>query len=164
MTTTRVLLSAAAMVVALAACNRQPPVAPVTPATTAADQAKADKAAKPVAPPPAQAAQEAVTVAADAVTVGSTVGADGAAATPKPAYALADTVYASASARGHSGATARAYWTYQDGTSTHEEEKPVAGDVVSFSFSKANGMKPGTWNGEIDFNDVPVGIADFKVQ
>ena len=69
-----------------------------------------------------------------------------------------------ASAAGRAGAIARVYWTYQDGTSDKEEEKPVAGDIVNFSFSQADGMQPGAYNVQIDIDDVPVGIADFQVQ
>lgn len=157
-----ILPSSVAIAVALllAGCNKQPATPPAAPAPDAASAAAVK--AEDQAPPDQRV--DTVTVTADAVTVGSALGPNQAATAPKPVYATTDTVYASASARGHSGATARVYWTYQDGTSHKEEEKAVAGDVINFSFSQADGMKAGAYNVEIDLNDVPVGIADFKVQ
>jgi hypothetical protein len=125
--------------------------------------AAAQAPAEPVEQPVEQIA-EPTTVAADAVIVGSALGPDQAATAPKPSYTTADTVYASASSAGRAGAIARVYWTWQDGTSHKEEEKPVDGDVVSFGFSQADGMRAGAYNVQIDIDDVPVGIADFQVQ
>jgi len=151
-------LTAIAFALLLSACGEQAAPEPATEAPAAA-QAPAEPVEQPV-----EQIAEPTTVAADAVTVGSALGPDQAATAPKPAYTTADTVYASASSAGRSGAIARVYWTYQDGTSHKEEEKPVDGNVISFGFSQADGMRAGAYNVQIDIDDVPVGIADFKVQ
>lgn len=150
--------TAIALALLLSACGEQAAPEPAAEAP-AATQAPAEPIEQPV-----EQIAEPTTVAADAVIVGSALGPDQAATAPKPSYGTADTVYASASSAGRSGAVARVYWTYQDGTSHKEEEKPVDGDVVSFAFSQADGMRAGAYNVQIDIDDVPVGIADFNVQ
>ena len=155
-------LCVAALALALAACNQQ---APETAETASADATGEATTAPPVADTPAAAAQqsasavEPVTVAADAVTVGSALGSNQAAANPKASYALTDTVYASAKGNG----TAKVYWTYQDGFSHKEEEKPANG-IVTFQFDSASGMRAGNYTVEIDIDGVPVGITDFVVK
>ena len=147
-----------ALALLISGCSEQ---AAPAPAAAAPDPAPV---AQPVVEAPPVQSTEPTVVAADAVTIGSALGPDQAAISPKPAYAVSDTVHASASAGGRAGGVARAYWTYQDGTSHKEEEKPVTGDVVSFDFSQADGMQAGAYNVQIDIDDVPVGIADFQVQ
>lgn len=153
-------LAAIALALLLSGCDKQATPEPAADVPAPA----ATTPAEPVDLSTSTEKAEPTTVAADAVIVGSALGPDQAAISPKPAYAAADTVYASASAAGRAGAIARVYWTYQDGTSDKEEEKPVAGDIVNFSFSQADGMQPGAYNVQIDIDDVPVGIADFQVQ
>ena len=86
---------------------------------------------------------------------------------PSAQFTLADSIYASASVSGKpAGATASVFWTYQDGTAHKQESKKLAGGQQSvwFSFTKADGMKPGKYNVEIDVDMKPVGIADFQVK
>ena len=59
----------------------------------------------------------------------------------------------------------RSYWTYEDGRTHKEERRKLAGErYVRFSFAKADGMKPGKYNAQIDVNMVPVGITDFVIK
>ena len=67
-------------------------------------------------------------------------------------------------AGGKASGKAHVYWTFEDGTTVKEEDKPVSGDVVSFEMSQASGMKPGQYNVQIDIDGVPVGITDFVVR
>lgn len=155
----------AVLVLGLAACKKEqvdaPPVA--SEAEMQQEAANEEFPAMPVEPP-ADAVLP-VTVAADAFTIGSSIGPGNQAAAPKPVYALGDKVYASLPARKYrAGSTANVYWTYQDGLSQKEESKAIAGDFVTFEFSKADGMKPGKYNVEIGVDDKPVGIVDFVVQ
>ena len=152
----------ATLAMALAACNqRGPEPQEAATATTpdAAEVATPGEAAPSVAEAPSATRVEPVTVAADAVTVGSALGPDQAATGPKASYGLGDTVYASARGNG----MAKVYWTFQDGTSHKEEEKPANG-IVSFQFDSASGMRAGDYTVEIDIDDVPVGITDFVVK
>lgn len=164
MTQVRPLLLAATLALALPACDQRPPEALEDVPAEGADAAGASTGAAtgaPVAAPPSVPSEdlEQVTVAADAVRVGTAVGPDGAATAPKPVYALSDVVYASARANG----AAKVYWTYQDGTSHKEEEKPANG-IVTFQFGRADGMQAGAYSVEIDIDGVPVGITDFVVK
>ena len=158
----RLALCAVLATVLLAACEEKIDV----PATDASNPAAGATAGTPP-PAPAQpvdaAPIEPVAVAADAVQLGTSVDATGAAVGAKPAYAAADTVHASLPTKGRTG-TAKVYWTGSNGLSVKEEEKPLAGDYVNFQFSRADGMKPGSYNVEIDVDDVPAGIVDFTVQ
>ena len=162
-----------AAVLLLAACNRHPPEFDVpteqepaaAEAATAADTTTG--ATTGTAPAAARDAGEVgqVTVPADAVAVGSALGQDGRAAAPKSAYTLADTIHATASVGAAGpGSTAHVYWTFENGMTVKEEDKPATGAIVSFSLSAADGMKPGRYNVQIDLDGVPVGIADFVVQ
>jgi hypothetical protein len=163
----RLALCAVLAATALAACEEKidVPATGAEGAAGAADGTAGDAAApatphaNPVSPGPI----EPVAVAADAVSVGTSLDPSGAASGAKPAYSTADTLYASLSAKGRHG-TAKVYWTAPNGLSAKEEEKPVAGDNVSFQFSAADGMKAGTYNVEIDVDGVPAGIVDFTVQ
>lgn len=156
------VLVAAAFALALSGCEEQPPEVLEAPAADAdAAAASGTSAGATTGTPAAMPSEvvEAVTVAADAVVVGSATGADGAASAPRPSYTLADTVYASA----HGNGLAKVYWSYEDGSSHKEEEKPANG-IVTFQFSQADGMRPGTYNVGIDIDGVPVGITDFVVK
>ncbi|GGZ70764.1 hypothetical protein GCM10008101_26390 [Lysobacter xinjiangensis] len=109
-----------------------------------------------------------VSVDANAIAVGTQVNGDVAVRADSPQFTVNDTVYASYS-EGRlppSGGNARVYWTYQDGR-THKEEtaKIEPGQqAVLFSFSAADGMKPGRYNVQIDINMRPVGIVDFQIR
>lgn len=149
----------------LVGCKKEqaeaPPVA--SEAEMQQEEANEEFPAIPVEPP-ADAIMP-VTVAADAFTIGSTLGANNQATAAKPTYAIGDTVYASLPARRfRNGSTVNVYWTYQDGLSQKEEAKEISGEFVTFQFSKADGMKPGKYNVEIGVDDKPVGIVDFVVQ
>jgi hypothetical protein len=117
----------------------------------------------PYANPIDSAPIEPVAVAADAVRVGTSLDPSGAAAGAKPAYSTADTLYASLSAKGRTG-TAKVYWTAPNGLSAKEEQKAISGENVNFQFSRADGMKAGKYNVEIDVDGVPAGIVDITVQ
>jgi len=150
-----------ALALLLPACGEE---VVTVPATQAPDATQAPVATAPPVVQPAEDITELTTLSADAIRVGAALGPDQAATAPKPAYTTADTIYASALSAGRAGALARVYWTYQDGTSHKEEEKPVEGNVVSFGFSQADGLRAGAYTVQIDIDDVPVGIADFTVQ
>ena len=150
---------------ALAGCRKEAAETDATPATAAEDAELAP--GQPEAPPlepPADAVLP-VTVAANAFPIGSALSPDGAATTPKPTYSVNDTLYASLPAgKFPSGATARIYWTFaKDGMSHKEEEQKVGTGPVHFEFSKADGLKAGEYNVQIDVNDRPVGIVDVIV-
>jgi hypothetical protein len=162
MQSARLALCAILATFALAACEEKMDGPVADTGAPAADAANAAPA--PTPPAPVESAPiEPVAVAADAVRVGTSLDPSGAAAGAKPAYSTADTVYASLSAKGRTG-TAKVYWTAPNGLSAKEEEKPVAGDNVNFGFSRADGMKAGKYNVEIDVDGVPAGIVDFTVQ
>lgn len=157
-----------ALALTLSACKRDEP-APVATDDAAAAAEEADLAAGQPATPPVEPPADAiipVTVAANAFPIGSALGADGQATAPKAGYAIGDTIHASLPGGKYpNGAIARIYWTYaKDGISHKEEEKKVSSGPVSFEFSKADGMKPGKYNVEIDVNDRPVGIVDVEVK
>lgn len=123
-----------------------------------------------VEPPPTPEPDEVpVEVRADAIAAGHVLGANGAVAEGKPGaiYGTGDTIHASAPTRGQKpGADVSVYWTYQDGR-THKEEMKTLGageQYVNFSFAKADGMRPGKYNVQIDFDFKPVGIVDFQVK
>jgi hypothetical protein len=161
MKSARLALCAIIAAASLAACEEKIDTTVADTATPAADAANA-----PTAPPPGPATSapiEPVTVSADAVRVGTALDAAGAASGAKPAFSTSDTVYASLSAKGRTG-TAKVYWTGADGLSAKEEEKALSGENVSFQFSRADGMKAGKYNVEIDVDGVPAGIVDFTVQ
>ncbi|GAB1406563.1 hypothetical protein MASR1M8_04820 [Thermomonas brevis] len=158
----RTVLFAVAACAALAACKKDAtdPVADATTPPPAVEDTPVSEQAPPIEPPAD--AMIPVTVSADAVKVGSSLGPDQAASAPKPSYSLADTVYASARTSGRG--TAYVYWTYEDGISHKEEQKPVTGNTVSFDFKQADGMKAGKYNVEIGVDDKPIGIVDFVVR
>ncbi len=150
---------------ALAGCRQEAadPGAARATATEDAELAPGQPEAPPVEPP-ADAVLP-VTVAANAFAIGSVLSPEGAATTPKASYSVSDTLYASLPAgKFPSGATARIYWTYaKDGISHKEEEKEVGTGPVNFQFSRADGLKAGEYNVEIDINDRPIGIVDVVV-
>lgn len=109
-------------------------------------------------------AVEPVEIGANEVQVGASADANQAATGAKTIYALGDTVHASIDSNAHPGAIATVYWSDKNGMSQKIEKKPVTGAHVGFAFSRADGMKPGAYTVGIDVDDVPVGLADFKVQ
>lgn len=147
----------------LAACSKGVPDPAVdTPTADTAQQPPAN-AVPAEAPKPEELPAE---VRADAIAAGSALGDNGAVSAAKASYGIGDIVYASAPTRGHAvGTEASVYWTYQDGTTHKEESKPIpsGADYINFQFSKADGMKPGKYNVQIDVDFTPVGIVDFKV-
>lgn len=164
----RKLILFTAMVLALSACRNNEAEEDLA-EDAAATPAEVSPAAVPEAPQPPLAEQVAQTVvAADAVTVGTSLQGDDVVKAANALFTTADTVYASASVRGKpAGTDVAVYWTFQDGTSHKEESKKIAsGDqqVLWFSFGKADGMRPGKYNVQIDVNSAPVGIADFVVK
>jgi hypothetical protein len=161
----RTLWFAVAVCAALTACKREAgsPAQAEAPQPVIEELPRGQPPAPPMEPP--EDATQPVTVSADAVKVGSSLGPDQSAISPKSAYSVGDTVYASARAgNAPRGATAYVYWTYEDGISHKEEQKPVAGSIVMFDFSQKDGMKSGRYNVEIGVNDTPIGIVDFVVQ
>lgn len=129
--------------------------------------ATAPAGAEPAAPVTAQESSvEQVTLANDGVAVGSALGAEGAVANAKPAYAATDTVYASVPVGGYAAKDVAIYWFASNGTSLKEERKPIPAGAkfVNFSLSQADGMKPGTYTAQADIGDTPVGMADFTVK
>lgn len=159
-------LCGAALALTLCACTKPAPEA--TPAT---EQPAATTATPPPSPAPLPATPAAdavlpVEVKADAIAVGDVLGPNQAVASAKPMYSTSDTIYVSMPTKGQpAGGKAHVYWTAaQTGLSVKEEDKTLSGDYVNFQISGTDGLKPGTYNVEIDVNDKPVGIADFKVQ
>ncbi|TCZ86163.1 hypothetical protein [Lysobacter sp. N42] len=107
------------------------------------------------------------TVPADALKLGTAVGPNGAVAQPTNTFAVSDTVHVSFVMRGQPpGAPVTVFWTYQDGRTHHEERTklPAGGDFAHYRFSQANGMKPGSYNVEVQVRNRPIGIADFVVR
>lgn len=160
-------LCGAALALVLCACNKPAPEATTTPDNTAATTTTPSQAPAPwlpAAPPPD--AVLPVEVKADAIAVGSALGPNQAVTAAKPGYSTSDTIYVSMPTQGRpAGANAHVYWTAaQTGMSVKEEDKKLSGDYLNFQLSKADGMKPGNYNVQIDVNDKPVGIVDFKVQ
>lgn len=154
-----------ALALGLGACKKDAEQAPAPMSEAQAEQEAANDAFPPLPVEPPADAVIPVTVAADAFTIGSALGANNQAATPKAVYAVGDTVYASLPARRYrNGSSANVYWTYEDGQSHKEETRKISGEFVTFEFSKADGMKPGKYNVEIGVDDKPVGIVDFVVQ
>lgn len=108
-----------------------------------------------------------VTVAADALTVGTVVAPTGAVTRAPGPFAATDTVHVSFPMQGFDpSAPVVVYWTYQDGLSHHEERTtlPAAGEYAHYSFSADKGMKAGKYNVEVQVKGRPIGIADFQVQ
>lgn len=167
-TSPRTLLLPLALLLALSACQPKGPSEDAAAETAATEQPEELAPGEPPAPPvePPADAVVPVTVAANAFPVGSAAGPDGAATAAKPAYSLNDTLYASLPAgRFPAGGIARVYWTYaKDGMSHKEEEKTIGSGPVLFQFSKADGLRAGEYNVQIDVNDRPVGIVDMVVQ
>lgn len=155
----------AALALGLAACSKSAPEA--TTAANNADGAVAETKTTVSLPatPPADAIMP-VEIKTDAIAVGSALGPNQAATTTKPVYSPSDTIYVSMPTKGQPpGANAHVYWTAaKTGLSVKEEDRKVSGDYINFQISKADGLKPGNYNVEIDVNDKPVGIVDFKVQ
>ena len=162
-TTTIALLVALSLV---AGCRQESPDAGEAAQTATTEGVELEPGQPPAPPiePPADAVLP-VTVAANAFPIGSALSPEGAAIASKPIYTVDDTLYASVPAgKFPSGATARVYWTFaKDGTSHKEEEKQVGSGPLHFEFSKADGLKAGQYNVEIDINDRPIGIVDVGV-
>jgi hypothetical protein len=164
----RLLLCTTFAALALAACGEEKIDVP----EVAGDGASTTEAAGSASPQPAAVAAkgasvqvvEAVEVSADAVHVGTSVDSQQAATGAKKVYTSGDIVHASIDTRAHPGTTATVYWSDQSGIAVKTEKKAISGTHVAFLFSRADGMKPGNYNVGIDVDDVPVGLADFKVQ
>lgn len=110
---------------------------------------------------------EPVEVRADAFSIGTSLGIDGKVSGIKSVFALNDTLHASAPVSGRpAGTEVKIYWTYQDGTSHKEEAKKVESGMkfLTFDFSKANGMKAGSYMVQLDVGGMPAGILDIKVK
>lgn len=139
---------------------------PATPGTAAAQRAPASTPQPGTQSSPVEPVVQSVNVAADAVTVGNSLQGERVVKATRAQFSLADTVYASASIRAKPGSEVMVYWTYvKDGTSLKQETKKLVGgeQTILFSFAKADGMKPGKYNVEIDVNMVPIGITDFQI-
>lgn len=154
-------LCGTALALLLSACNKPAPEATPAPATTTAPQATQEPL--PATPPPD--AVLPVEVKADAIAVGSALGPDDAVTAAKPVYTKGDTIYVSMPTKGKpAGGKAHVYWTAaKTGLSVKEEDKALSGANLNFQIAAAD-LKPGDYNVEIDVNDKPVGIVDFKVQ
>lgn len=137
-------------------------------ATPAATAAAADTPAAGAPAAPSKASAVPATVLSDnGVSIGSAVAADGRALAAKPEYALGDTVQASVAVTGYpAGKTVTIYWFGADGTSVKTDSRETrAGDTfVSFALTRADGMKAGAYSAQVDIDDVPVGMADFRVR
>lgn len=110
---------------------------------------------------------EPVEVRADAFMIGSVLGGDGGVSGTKPVYALTDTLHASVPVSGRpAGTEVKIYWTYQDGSSHKEETKKVESGMkhLIFDFSRATGMKAGSYMVQLDVGGMPAGILDIKVK
>lgn len=160
------LTMAAACVLLLSACGRDPASEDEDLFTEQAEPAQPAQAAAP-----AGAVQEPVGVQPtvlrdDALLIGNAVGANGAVNATKPAYTLDDTLYASVPAGGYpSGTEVTIYWFGPGGTSIKEERKaiPAGAGFVNFSLSRADGMTAGQYTAQVDVGDMPVGIVNFSV-
>jgi hypothetical protein len=147
----------------LAGCSSEDH-ATVAPKSADAAPARRDDFGNPAKDPLAAAS---VTVAADALTVGTVVGPTGEVQRSPGPFAASDTVQVSFPKKGFEpGAPVVVYWTYQDGRSHHEERTtlPAEGDFARYSFSSSQGMKPGNYNVEVQVKGRPVGIVDFAVR
>lgn len=166
----RDLMIATALVLALGACRGESAAdadlaeVNASMAQQQSPEAAAPAPAVPVATQPAVAAP--VMLSADAVVVGSVVAPNGAMVAPKAVFGAGDTVYASVATAGSApGAEVVAYWFGADGGSVKQERKPVGpgAEHVSFSLSRADGMKAGSFMVQVDVAGKPVGMADFSV-
>lgn len=162
----RKLILCGAVALALGACSRDgvdngptqtPPLAEVP-------VRQSGVPALPVGPPPD--ANLPATASRAGVTVGNSLQGEAVVASQSAQFSIADTVYVGASVKGKKpGSEVAVYWTYEDGRTHREERRKLAGEqYVSFSFSKADGMKPGKYNAQIDVDRVPIGLADFLVK
>lgn len=127
---------------------------------------QAGGAAQAAAPAAAQVVHAAV-LSDNAIAVGSEVSAEGKVVATKPVYGLDDTVHASVPVGGYpAGKTVTIYWFGGDGQSVKSESRQTAGgeSFVSFALRQADGMKAGAYSAQVDIEDIPVGMADFKVQ
>lgn len=167
MTSIKLTLALAVALAVLAGCSSDEAPADTTTPVAQPAAPVVDPLAEP--PPTPEPGEVPVEVRADAIAAGHVLGANGAVSESKPGavYGSGDTIHASAPTRGQKpGADVSVYWTYQDGT-THKEEMKTLGageQYVNFSFAKADGMRPGKYNVQIDFDFKPVGIVDFQVK
>ena len=108
-----------------------------------------------------------VEVSSDAFKIGTAIGPDGSATGAKSSFSLNDTLHASVPVSGRpAGTQVKIYWSYQDGSSHKEETKKVAAGMkyLTFDFSKAKGMKRGSYMVQLDVNGAPAGILDVVVK
>ncbi|MEG3191863.1 hypothetical protein [Lysobacter sp. D1-1-M9] len=145
----------------LAACSSEQsePAPPAEPAEVAGQAPELEL-------PPAT-SQEPVDVSADAIAVGSSIGADMAVDARKQRYTTDDTIYASIPTREFDpGSQAKVYWTFEDGTTDKEETKDIAAGAehLHFELSAADGLRAGDYNVQVDVDGQPVGIVDFSVE
>lgn len=151
----------------LSACSREGAEDDSAPAAATASQEAPAAPPPPALPPkPGPDALLPTSVSTDAVTVGTSLQGETVVKSPTAQFTTADTIYAGASVKGRkSGAEVAVYWTYSDGRTHKEERRKLAGEqYVSFSFAKADGMKPGNYNAQIDVDMVPIGLTDFVVK
>ena len=153
------LVAAVVAVASLTGCGSEDetPVAPKS--AKARSEAPADPRKDPAGAVP-------VTVSANALTLGASLGPTGEAVRGNGQFTLDDTVHVSFPSRGRpAGAPVTVYWTYQDGR-THRIERATlpAGEFAHYTFSKATGMKPGNYNVEVQVANRPIGISDFVVR
>lgn len=172
----KIWMVSAALVLGLAACRQDEGMNADDAALLESQAAEADApagaapAAPAAAPTPGykeQKAAKATLLQDGVVQVGSALGADGKVTQARAAYAAGETVHVSVSVAGRAaGKPVTIYWFAADGVSVKTETKPVqAGQAfVDFALGKADGMKPGTYSAQVDFDDVPLGMADFRVQ
>lgn len=127
--------------------------------TSGTDQGKSAPASAPPIMP--------VEVSSDAFKIGTAIGPDGSATGAKSNFSLNDTLHASVPVSGRpAGTEVKIYWSYQDGSSHKEEVKKVTAGAkyLTFDFSKANGMKRGSYMVQLDVNGAPAGILDIVVK
>ena len=168
MLTTRKILACISVALLVAACSKEGAEDATVPTSATATQQVPEAPPEPALPAePGPDALLPTAVATDAVTVGSALQGDKVVKAASPQFTVADTVHAGSSVKGRpAGAEVAVYWTYEDGRTHKEERRPLAQgeQYVSFSFAKADGMKPGKYNAQIDVNMVPIGITDFVVK
>ena len=143
------ILAASALLLSLAACNRQGPELPAAVDSTknAADNANG---------------VDTVVVSPTAAFVGSALDENGDIATPQRDFAVADTVYVSVPSKGRRlGDRLEVFWFHQDGRSRKDEIKNIAGPFTAFEFQPS---EVGKYNVEVDVNNRPIALVEFEVK
>ena len=143
------LLAASALLLSLAACNRQGPELPtaVDPSNSAADNSNG---------------VDTVVVAPDAAFVGSAVDEQGDLATPQHDFAVGEKVYVSVPSKGRRlGDGLEVFWFHQDGKSRKDEMKKISGPFTAFEFEPS---EAGKYNVEVDVGNRPIALVEFEVK